>query len=104
MMLAPSRRSLEVIMIYMLCRNRVADFSKWKAVFDAHLEAEADSGLRLLDLWRSVEDPNNVFFRFEVIDIEKARQFISAPHAAKAGEESGVIDGEIHFVESIPDV
>jgi len=91
-------------MTYMLCRNRVANFFKWKAVFDAHLEAQADSGLRLLDLWRSVDDPNNVFFRFEVTDIEKARQFINDPAAAKAGEESGVIDGEIHFVESIPDV
>jgi hypothetical protein len=26
-------------MIVMLCRNRVADFEKWKAVFDSNTEA-----------------------------------------------------------------
>jgi hypothetical protein len=42
---------------------------------------------------------NNVFFLFEVASIEKARQFIGDPEAAKAAEASGVIDGEYHFVE-----
>jgi len=87
---------------YMLCRNRVEDYAKWKAVFDSHPEAHQAAGLRLVDMWRSVEDPNNVFFMFEVADMEKAHEFINDPESAKAGEDSGVIDGEIHFVESVP--
>jgi hypothetical protein len=86
-------------MTYMLCRNRVADFSRWKAVFASHAVAHQDAGLRLVTIWRSVEDPNNVFFLFEVASIEKAKAFISNPAAAKAGESSGVLDGEYHFVE-----
>ena len=31
--------------------------------------------------------------------MEKAQEFISNPEAAKAGEASGVLDGEYHFVE-----
>jgi hypothetical protein len=84
----------------MLCRNRVSDFSKWKAIFDSHLEAHRDVGLRLVNVWRSVEEPNNVFFMFEVASINRARTFINSPEAAKAGEASGVVDGECHFVES----
>lgn len=87
---------------YMLCRNRVQDFDKWKAVFDSHPEAQKASGLRLLEMWRSVEDPNNVFFIFEAKSVEAAQEFINHPDSAKAGEVSGVIDGEIHFVESVP--
>jgi hypothetical protein len=85
-------------MIYMLCRNRVADFSRWKAVFASHRAAQQEAGLRFVHIWRSVEEPNNVFFLFEVASMDKAREFIGNPDAAKAGEASGVIDGEYHFV------
>jgi len=86
-------------MTYMLCRNRVADFSRWKAVFASHEAAGLSAGLRLIQIWRDVEDANNVFFMFEVASVEKAREFIGNPEAAKAGEVSGVLDGEYHFVE-----
>jgi hypothetical protein len=86
-------------MIYMLCRNRVADFSKWKSVFDSHAQAHLDAGLRFVHFWRSVEEPNNVFFVFEVQSTERARAFINAPEAAQTGKVSGVLDGEYHFVE-----
>lgn len=84
---------------YLLCRNRVADFAQWKAVFSSHAQAHQDAGLQLAGIWRSIEEPNNVFFMFEVADIEEAREFISDPEAAKAGEVSGVLDGEFHFIE-----
>jgi hypothetical protein len=86
-------------MTYMLCRNRVADFKRWKAVFASHESAHRAAGLRLVSVWRTVGGPNNVFFLFEVSSVDKAREFISHPEAAKAGEASGVIDGEYHFVE-----
>lgn len=84
-------------MTYMLCRNRVADFSRWKAVFSSHESAHLDAGLRLI--WLGVEEANNVFFLFKVESMEKARKFISDPSALKAAEASGVIDGEYHFVQ-----
>jgi hypothetical protein len=86
-------------MTYLLCRNRVADFARWKAVFASHQAAHKDAGLRLASLWRSTEEPNNVFFVFEVASLKKAREFIGNPEAAKAGKDSGVVDGEYHFVE-----
>jgi len=86
-------------MTYMLCRNRVADFARWRAVFASHEQAHRNAGLRLATLWRGVEDPNHVFFIFEVASVDKAKKFISDPEAPKAAEASGVIDGEYHFVE-----
>ena len=87
-------------MIVMLCRNRVADFSKWKAVFASHASAHREAGLRLINLWRGLEDANNVFFLFEVTNMDKARAFISNPSAAEAAKTSGVVEGEYHFLES----
>lgn len=88
-------------MTYMLCRNRVKDYAKWRAVFDSHTEAHRETGFRLVNMWRSMEDPNNIFFLIEIANIDKAKEFINSPESAKAGEESGVIDGEVHFVEDI---
>ncbi len=89
-------------MIFMLCRNRVTDFSKWKTVFDSNAEAGRAAGLTLRDLWQEVDDPNNVFFVFEVASVERAKAFISDPAAAEAGRTSGVLDGECHFLERCP--
>jgi hypothetical protein len=88
-------------MTYMLCRNRLVDFARWKRVFESHAAAHRAVGMNLLHLWRSVDDPSNVFFLFEVNSMAKARDFISAPEGAEAGRASGVIDGEMHFLEEI---
>ena len=84
----------------LMCRNRVADFSKWKTIFDSHAEAHRAAGLRLRGVWREIEDPSNVFFTFDVTDLAQARMFISNPAAADAAKTSGVQDGEYHFLES----
>jgi hypothetical protein len=88
-------------MTYMLCRNRVADYARWKAVFASHAETHREAGLRLAHIWRGAEEPDNVFFLFEVASLEKAREFIGDPEAARAGAASGVVDGEYHFVEDV---
>jgi hypothetical protein len=85
-------------MDFMLCRNRVADFSKWKAVFDSEAGARRAAGLELLQLWRGVDEPSHVFFVFQVKSIEKARAFVTAPEAKKAAVAAGVMEGELHFV------
>jgi len=89
-------------MIVMLCRNRVVNFPAWKAVFDSHASEHGIAGLQLRELWRDLNDPNEVFFVFEVLDVERARAFIRDPLAAAAGKASGVLDGEYRFLESPP--
>ena len=86
-------------MQYLLCRNRVSDFARWKAVFASHQAAHREAGLRLVHLWRSAAEPNHVFFLFEVASVKSAQEFIGNPEAAKAAEASGVIDGEYHFLD-----
>jgi hypothetical protein len=82
----------------MLCRDKVAEFGEWKRVFDSHAEAHRAAGLKLIHLWRERDEVNNVFFLFEVEDLGRAQAFISAPEAAKAGDISGVVEAEYHFL------
>lgn len=53
-------------MTCMLCRNRVSDFPRWKCVFDSHRDAHRNAGLELAHMWRDADDPNDVFFMFDV--------------------------------------
>jgi hypothetical protein len=86
-------------MIRMLCRNKVADFGKWKAIFETHKDAHQRAGLTLDGLWQVLEDPCDVFFVFRVDDLKRAKAFIAAPDAAQAGKDSGVLQGNYWFVE-----
>jgi hypothetical protein len=82
-----------------LVRHKVADFAVWKDVFDSHLTAQEESGLRIEKVLRNVEDPNEVILLFEVTDLEKARAFVSTPEASEAKQRSGVADEpDIYFL------
>jgi hypothetical protein len=83
----------------MVCRNKLQNFTKWKAIFDSHRNAHVASGLKLENLWRGADDPNSVIYIFEVTNETKARAFISAPKAVEAAKESGVVDGDYWIVE-----
>ena len=89
-------------MAVLLCRNRVADYSAWKAVFDLHAPDSAEAGLTLTSLWRDIEDPNNVFFVFDVANIDRAQAFIADPKGAEVGRTAGVVEGEYHFLTQGP--
>jgi len=48
---------------------------------------------------RATDTPDTAFLVFEITDLAKAKAFINAPEAKQAGQESGVLEGEYHFVE-----
>ena len=86
----------------LLVRNRVEDFKKWYAYFEADSEAAAEYGLTLASLWQTSGDPNNVFFLLDVQDVERADAFMARPESQEIGVKSGVVDGEFHYLETVP--
>jgi hypothetical protein len=79
-------------MNYVLVRHKVADFSKWKPVYDAHLPARQAAGGTELYLLRNIDDPNEVIVLFEIEDLQKAREFVASDDLRERMQESGVID------------
>jgi hypothetical protein len=86
-------------MDYLLCRNRVADFDTWKEIFDSQAMPQRAAGLTPLNFWRAIDEPNNVFFLFQVSNLERARKFVTSPDAAKVGRAAGVVDADLFFLE-----
>lgn len=78
-------------MFYLFVKHKVADFVKWKKVFDANAAGAKAAGLHLLHLLRDASDPNLVVLLFKVDDIKKAKAFTETPDASKSKVNSGVI-------------
>jgi uncharacterized protein YeaO (DUF488 family) len=79
-------------MIYVYVRHKVADFAKWKAVYDAHLAARQKAGLRETRLLRNIQNPNEVVLLFEADDLKKAQEFVGSAGLREAMQRAGVID------------
>lgn len=77
-------------MAHMLVRHMVADFDKWKSVYEDHRSAREAAGLKDMHLWRNEDDPNEVILLFEVSDVEKAKAFARSPDAKEKMEVAGV--------------
>ena len=83
----------------LLVRNRVKDFAIWRSHLAADEDAAAAYGLRLVALWQSADDPNDAFFLLDVEDRARAEAFMARPESAEIGEASGVLDGEVFFLD-----
>jgi hypothetical protein len=79
-------------MPYTLVRFKVADFAKWKSVYDAHLTARQEAGLREKHLFRNADDTNEVILLFEAEDLRKAKEFAASTELRERMQESGVAD------------
>lgn len=77
-------------MTHVIIRHKVADFGKWKALYDDHRSTREAAGLRDLHLWRTEEDPSDVLVLFAVSDDAKARGFADSADLKAAMEAAGV--------------
>ena len=86
-------------MRHLICRQKIADFSDWKAVFDSHAAAQRSAGLEIAMILRNIDDASEVFMLFRVTDAEGAKDFVTSPDVSTAQEEAGVEEGtEILFL------
>jgi hypothetical protein len=86
--------------MHILVRHKVADFTKWKPVYDAHLSARENAGLKEEHLFRNADDPNEVLLLFSAEDLDKAKTFTASDDLRQAMEKSGVSDKpDIYFLK-----
>jgi len=78
-------------MTHVLIRHNVTDFAKWKPVYDAHLTARQNAGLREKNLLRSVDNPNEVVLLFEAEDLKRAQAFTNSSDVRETMQKAGVV-------------
>jgi hypothetical protein len=71
-------------------RHKVADYAKWKPVYDSHDSACLASGIHNYVVARGTKDSNMVMVAFKIDDVTKAKAFAKAPSLKQAMQRGGV--------------
>ena len=87
-------------MAYLLVHHKVEDYVKWKHNFDAHTSARSVNGSRGGKIFRSAENPNEVFVLLEWDSIENAQKFAHSQNIKEIMKNAGVVGiPAIYFLE-----
>ena len=87
-------------MAYLLIRHKVADFAKWKPLYEGHRSARDAASLKDRLILRGLDNPNEIVLLFEVGDVAKARTFAASPSLKTAMEKAGVVDKpDVYFLQ-----
>lgn len=87
-------------MPFIIFRTKVADYDKWKPIFDADGVNRQANGSRGGQLFRNASDPNELVMLFEWDDLEKARQFTQSEDLRELMQRAGVVDQpDIYFLK-----
>ena len=79
-------------MPYLLVRQKVTDYEKWKSAFDAHSVTRQANGSRGGQLFRNATDPDELIVLLEWHDLEKAREFARSEELREVMQRAGVVD------------
>jgi len=92
-------------MPYVLIHHNIADYKKFRSVFDFDAQRRKRHGSMGGRLLHSSAGPNDLFALFEWDDVERAREFVASYETHEAFEWVGAVE-EIHafVLEDVEDV
>tara|TARA_Y100000780_G_scaffold83608_1_gene75499 strand:+ start:822 stop:1091 length:270 start_codon:yes stop_codon:yes gene_type:complete len=80
---------------------KVAEFSKWKAGFDAHAEERAEAGLNAV-AHQNIDDQNNAIVIGTASSKEAFLAFFTTPETQEMQKKAGVLGPpEIKFINPV---
>ena len=79
-------------MVYLNVRHTVADYEKWRPIFDADEARRRTAGSKGVNqVYRDVSDPNTVTLVMEWDSAENALKFLDDPALGEVMQKAGVI-------------
>jgi hypothetical protein len=87
-------------MIHALVRHKVKDYDEWKKGFDADANNRKSAESKGGHVFRSMDDPNEIFILFEIDTLQKAQGFFYSDKLKQTMKETGVVGKpDIHFLD-----
>ena len=74
-----------------IARHKVANYTKWKASYDAHDSMRLANGMHTFVIGRGVTDSNMVMVALRVDDMNKAKEFGKSASLKQAMQKGGVV-------------
>ena len=89
-------------MIYVTIRHKVKDFHKWKSLFDEHNVVRKAMGSLGGQIFKSIQNPNDITIIMKWDNIENAHKFMNLPDLKETMEKAGVMEKpEVHFLDEV---
>jgi heme-degrading monooxygenase HmoA len=79
------------LMVYLLMQQEVADYEKWRTVFDSMESVRRSAGARSDRVFRHVDNPNAVTLLIAWDDVESAQNWMGDARLRAALKEAGVM-------------
>jgi heme-degrading monooxygenase HmoA len=96
------QRRKEFIVVQVIVRHKVQDYTKWYAMYTGHASTRKTGGSKGARLFRNADNPNELVILFEWENLEKARQFVQSEDLRKIMEKAGVVDKpDSYFLQEI---
>jgi hypothetical protein len=77
-------------MTTLFVRHQVADYSKWRQVYDRFGSTQKTLGVQDQAVYQTIDNPNDITVRHEFATLEAAQAFGSSPELAAAMRDAGV--------------
>jgi quinol monooxygenase YgiN len=92
-------------MATLFVKHRVADFTKWKAVYDEVDGLRKQHGITAASIHRTPDDPNVVIVTHRFKDMKGAKALADSPGLKAAMERAGIQGApEFWFGEDVEDI
>jgi heme-degrading monooxygenase HmoA len=87
-------------MAHFLVHHKIEDYKTWKTVFDGHSSLRSKAGSLGGKVFRSTNNPNELFVLLEWDSLANAQKFAQSDSIKEAMKNAGVVVmPEIYFVE-----
>jgi hypothetical protein len=89
-------------MVHAIVHHHVKDYAAWRPVFDADRPFLEQAGCRGFHIYRSPEDPNDLYVQCRFDDLDRAKSFFGDDRLKQAMAKGGV-EGvpEIFYIEEL---
>jgi hypothetical protein len=82
-------------MVTAIIQHEVKNFAEWKVIFDADEPNRAKAGVKLIGLYKSLKNPNDVTMIFEAPDAGVYDKMMSDPKRLEDIKRAGVISAPV---------
>ncbi len=87
-------------MAHFLVHHKIEDYKTWKTVFDGHSSLRSEAGSLGGKVFRSINNPNELFVLLEWDSLANAQKFAQSDSIKEAMKNAGVVGmPAIYFVE-----
>jgi quinol monooxygenase YgiN len=89
-------------MVHVLVRHKVADFGRWKAVFDSGLSERKHAGETGFRLFHNLDDAHDIFLLLDWESADQARKFMNSSQLQDRMQQAGVQGTpQIEYLEDV---